>query len=177
MIIEVYMQKLLNAIIIILLLSIIGVAIYLLFFNKIEVQRIILDKDMITIYVGDKDKIVSTIVPLEAENSSIVWRSNSESVAKVNSDGEVVGIGEGETDIIVSAKNEKVKATAHIKVMVREIEKITLSETTLNLKIGETKKITAAISPKNATYPTVVFQSSSPNIVTVDNDGQSKKQW
>ncbi len=165
------MQKLLNTIIILLLIAIISVITYLLVFNKFEIERIVLDRDTMTLYVGEKETIGFAVFPEKAEDKTVYWHSNSENVAKVNDDGEVLAIGEGETDIVVRSKNQKVTAISHVKVLIREVDKIELSNYEIMLRKGETKKITAKISPETATYSKIKFQSSDASIATVDDDG------
>ncbi|MDR2575983.1 MAG: CotH kinase family protein [Treponema sp.] len=46
---------------------------------------------------------------------------------------------------------------------------ISLNKTSLNLKIGETAIITAAISPVNATYKTVIWVSGNSDVASVNN--------
>ena len=165
------MQKLLNTIIIILLIAVIGVGIYLFYFDKIEVERIILDKDAVTLYVREKDKIVATVLPEKADDKTIIWTSSDSSIATINENGEINAISEGEIDITVSTKNKKVSATSHVKVLVREVKSIVLAETSMTLKVGDQRRLTAIISPSDATYPVIKFESSNNAIVTVDQNG------
>lgn len=168
------MQKFLNTIITILLMSIIGIAVYILFFNKVEVERIILGKNEVTLYIGETEKMISTVSPIEKDGVDINWHSNDKSVAIVDNDGLITAIGEGETDIVAGIKNTDVSATSHVKVLVKEIKKIELSITNVNLKKDETKQIIATITPEDATYPTLKFESSNENVVTVDDNGNIK---
>ncbi len=51
------------------------------------------------------------------------------------------------------------------------VESLSLSDTAISVGTNDTKKITAAISPSNATYTTVKWTTSDSNIATVGEDG------
>ncbi|MGN0183446.1 MAG: leucine-rich repeat protein [Candidatus Ornithomonoglobus sp.] len=53
-------------------------------------------------------------------------------------------------------------------------DNITLSESEININIGEKRKITAAVTPANATYKNVKWSSSNPNVVSIDLFGNIK---
>jgi len=52
-----------------------------------------------------------------------------------------------------------------------KVTKINLSQTSLELAMGESAKLSATVSPSNATYKTVKWSSSDDNVVTVDKNG------
>lgn len=49
---------------------------------------------------------------------------------------------------------------------------VTLSDTSLNLFVGETTSLTASVTPDDATNPAVTWSSSDPTIATVDQPGK-----
>ena len=69
----------------------------------IRVTDITLSDDSITLYVGDEYQLTAEISPSNATNKKLVWTSFDESIATV-SDGKVIAIGEGTTDIFVGAE-------------------------------------------------------------------------
>lgn len=52
------------------------------------------------------------------------------------------------------------------------VESVTLGKTSLTLEIGETETLTATVKPDNATDKSVAWQSSAPDIASVDNAGK-----
>ncbi len=52
-----------------------------------------------------------------------------------------------------------------------KVESIKLSNTSITLKVGATKRITATITPKNASNTTITWTSSNPKVATVDKNG------
>lgn len=53
-----------------------------------------------------------------------------------------------------------------------EVEDITLSQQTVELELGETIQLGVTVSPANATYRQVKWQSNHPDIVSVDKNGR-----
>ena len=67
------------------------------------VTSITLDKSKITMYVGDTVNIQATVNPANATIKELQWYSDDDNIAKVYSDGDVVGIAPGRT--VVYAKS------------------------------------------------------------------------
>lgn len=52
-----------------------------------------------------------------------------------------------------------------------EVATITTTESTINMFVGDTHKVTVTILPENATNKNVTFESNKPNIASVSSDG------
>lgn len=51
------------------------------------------------------------------------------------------------------------------------VSSVSLNETTVELKQNQTVQLVATVSPSDATYPTVSWQSSTPSVVSVSSNG------
>ncbi len=80
------------------------------------VTDIILSAENCTIQVDSIFKITATVLPEDANNKDISYKSENEDIASVDENGNIKGISEGETNIIVSGEDNKV--TKKIKVTV-----------------------------------------------------------
>ena len=80
------------------------------------VTDIILAAENCTIQVDSIFKITATVLPEDANNKDISYKSENEDIASVDENGNIKGISEGETNIIVSGEGDKV--TKNIKVTV-----------------------------------------------------------
>ena len=80
------------------------------------VTDIILAAENCTIQVDSIFKIIATVLPEDANNKDISYKSENENIASVDENGNIKGISEGETNIIVSGEEDKV--TKKIKVTV-----------------------------------------------------------
>ena len=89
-------------------------------YEKIPVEEIILDKQEITFTDYNSQKLnVSKILPEEAlvNNDDLVFKSDNESVATVNENGDVIPVYNGQCNIICYLKsNDKVYATCNVSV-------------------------------------------------------------
>ena len=121
---------------------------------------------------GSTTQLTATIYPDNATGDrNIKWSSNDESIAKVDSNGVVTGIKEGETSIKAETING-LSMTWEIKVKPGiRVTDLILNKTSLELTKGNTEKLSATINPYNATNKTVTWLSSDSSIATVDNNG------
>ena len=85
------------------------------------VTDILISNDNIVMQKEKTLKISAIILPEDASNKNINYKSENESIAKVDNEGNLTGISEGNTNIIVSAEEGKI--TKSIKVTVtRKLE-------------------------------------------------------
>ena len=77
-------------------------------------NAIVLDKETITMNVGDICKISATVYPENTTNKTITWISSDDSVVKVLDSGEVTGVSEGKATITASCGN--VSASCEVEV-------------------------------------------------------------
>ncbi len=117
-----------------------------------------------------KTKTLTTIFsPENATNKIILWTSSNTDVATVSSDGIVTAKSLGTTVITAKTNNDKT-ATCVITVE-QAVNSITLSDETSSLWIGNTKALTAIVSPTTANNTAVEWYSSDNNIATVSSEG------
>lgn len=124
--------------------------------------------------VGSTYRLTATILPENATDKTLVWKSDDESVAIVDKDGLVIAV-KGGFETIISAATPKgdVKATCKVKVekKVVPVSGITIDKESLKMKVGETYHLTAKVSPEDATDKSVVWKSEDESIATVDQEG------
>lgn len=77
-------------------------------------QAILLDKETITMNIGDICKISATVYPENTTDKTITWISSDDSVVKVSNSGEVTGVSEGKATITASCGN--VSASCEVEV-------------------------------------------------------------
>jgi uncharacterized protein YjdB len=85
------------------------------FVNLIIVPNsIVLDKDTITMNVGDVCKISATVYPENTTDKTVTWVSSDDSIVKVSDSGEVTGVSKGKATITASCGN--VSASCEVEV-------------------------------------------------------------
>ena len=140
--------------------------------------------------VGETTKATATIMPEGAEGVELAWTSSDDKIATVDKDGNVKAVAEGKATLTVTATqgsgDSAVTKTATVDVTVikdggtdPEPEKPVLtgvkaSVEKAELKVGETTKATAKITPEKAENVTFAWASSDKKVATVDADGNVK---
>ena len=129
----------------------------------------------ITMKVDEEKVLVYSTNAEDADKEVIKLKSNDESIVTI-SDKKLIAKKEGTTTVNLSTLNG---ISTDIKVVVKpniiEVKALNItSNTTLNLKVNETSKITYEVTPSNATDKTVSFQSSNNGVATVDQNGNVK---
>ncbi|MBE5967735.1 MAG: Ig domain-containing protein [Lachnospiraceae bacterium] len=120
--------------------------------------------------LGDKVTLKAIITP-EYASKNVKWTSSNEKVASVNSKGKVVGISYGFATIKAITKDgTELEASCEIEV-VKPVQRVLLDKGSISMMAGESKKLKATISPKNATYNTINWTSSDDSIAMVDENG------
>ena len=82
-----------------------------------KARTITLNKTEINIYTSTTETIIATVLPEEALDRTVTWKSSDENVITVDNTGKVTAIGEGTATIIVTS-NEVNTVTATCKVTV-----------------------------------------------------------
>lgn len=101
---------------------------------------------------------------------SVTWKSSNTSVATVSSAGKVTGKATGTATITATTTSGK---TATCKVTITNIPatKVTLSSSSVTLAVGNTKALTASLTPTNST-DSVKWTSSNTSVATVNSSGK-----
>ena len=70
----------------------------------IKVTGVTLNKSTLSLSEGGTSTLVATVLPNDASNKNVIWRSSNESVATVDSNGVVSGVSIGSADITVATE-------------------------------------------------------------------------
>ncbi len=117
----------------------------------------------------------TVLVAIYGGNEELVWSSNDESIVTVDNNGVVKALKIGKATITVATKDGNLKADCLVTVT-KDIVKVTgVSITGDNtVTVGKSIKLTAVISPMNASNKGVTWKSSDPSIATVNQSGTVK---
>ncbi len=139
--------------------------------EKIELERIVLDKTEIELNVGKDETIKATLIPADAEDVFISWTSSNPGVATVK-DGIVHGLSQGEATITVKSNGQEM-ASCKV-VVVRKVSLVTLNKKSMSISVGNTEQLKATVLPSGAQNKKVTWTSSNPKVATVDSTGKVK---
>ena len=145
---------------------------------KVAVTGVSLDNTLLLISVGESRKLSATVKPSGATNKEVSWTSNNESVATVDSNGNVKGLKEGSATITVTTKDGSKTATCKVTVSkpasTISVTGVSLNKTSLSLTVGGSQSLSATVSPSNASDKSVSWKSSDTSVATVDGSGNVK---
>lgn len=162
-------DKVLNIIISILIFLVLGIGIYLLFFNKEpEITSIRLSKNNLNLYVNESEKLDVLLENIDKDN--LLWKSDNEEVATV-SDGVVKGNSIGSATITIYTIDGKLNDKCLVEVSERLIEKIDISKNNIELLVGNTEKINVTIIPEELKDKELTWSSDNELIAKVDSNG------
>ncbi len=137
----------------------------------IEVQGIEITPAAPAVEVGKTIQLTADITPENATIKTCEWSSGNESIAEVDGNGLVTGVGEGSVVITVKATDGSEK-TADVTLIVKKasipVADITLDKTKLELEVGGTAALKASIIPDTASNKEVIWTSSDETLAEVE---------
>lgn len=137
--------------------------------TTIEVTKIELDTNAITLETEKTYDLKVTVSPDNATDKNYQWIVENQSIAKIEN-GKVTALKQGITKITaVVTANTSIKAECIVTVVPKEETVIKLDKTSATIKIKEALQLTATVTP---TGKTVKWNSSKPQVATVDEKGK-----
>lgn len=76
--------------------------------TTIAAAEIKIDQDNCSMEIGDTKKLTASITPDNVTNKTITWKSNDESIATINEEGEITAKKSGVVSIIASTSNGEI---------------------------------------------------------------------
>ena len=143
--------------------------------TDIKVSSIKLNTKNHTMYSNQYVQLKATVLPNNAYNKSVTWKSSNSKIATVDKNGKVKALKVGNAIITAtSTDGSNVSAQCKIKV-VQRVTKIKLNKSIINLsKKGKTAKLKATVLPNNAYNKSVTWKANNTKVVTVDKKGKIK---
>ena len=140
----------------------------------ISVTGVSLNTTSLTMTEGDTQTLTATVSPSNATDKSVTWSSSNTSVATVSSSGVVTAKSPGTATITVRTNDggKTATCTVTVKAKVIPVTGISLNTSSMTMKVGETKALSATVTPSNATDKTVTWISSNTSVATVDSNGK-----
>lgn len=122
--------------------------------------------------VGESYKVEVVILPQNASNKSLKWESSNLNIARVEDNGTITGVGQGNCTITASTSDGS-NVSTFIKVYVHnpeiKVTSIILDKSTIDMKKGESRQIKATVLPVDASIKTLKWMSNDNSVATVNN--------
>ena len=124
------------------------------------------------LFVGGSGKIRYSVLPGNATNTNVTFKSLNEKVATVDANGVVTGVSEGNADIVITTEEGgfEVKCTVRVDgIDARGIERV--GDKTVTMGLNQTRQLQVKITPSDTTNKNVQWTSSNNSVATVDSNG------
>lgn len=138
--------------------------------KKPTITDFTLSKSDVTLNVGGTETLSITAFVPEYASESATWASKDASIAKVSSKGVITAMGLGNTEI--TATIGEVVKTCAVHVIAVTVNSISLPAEA-NLTLGSSLQLNPTVDPAQAASEyTIGYESSNPEVATVDADGK-----
>lgn len=133
----------------------------------------------INLVEGESTTLKASVYPLAADNKKLTWSSTDTSVVTVDQNGKVTAKkgAAGECATIKVTAKDRGKICAYCKVQVEAkvpVTKVQISAGKKTIKAGKTLKLTAKVTPTDASNKSVTWKSSKTKYATVSSKGVVK---
>ena len=124
------------------------------------------------LFVGGSGKIRYSVLPSNATNTNVTFKSLNEKVAIVDANGVVTGVSEGNADIVITTEEGGFEAKCTVRVDgidARGIERV--GDKTVTMGLNQTRQLQVKITPSDTTNKNVQWTNSNNSVATVDSNG------
>lgn len=142
----------------------------------VQATSVELSKTELTMEIGSTATLDVTVLPENTTDKNVTWTSSNTEVATVEN-GVVTAVAAGSATItVITANNITATCTVTVMEAVVEVTSVKLSESMLNMEVGDTALLTATVLPENATDKTIIWSSSNTAVATVENGNVTSVQ-
>jgi uncharacterized protein YjdB len=145
--------------------------------NAVHAEEVRVTPSRVILDIGETTTLTAIVLPVEAVNKYVTWKSEAPGVAEVDDNGAVIAKTAGTTTITVTTLSGGHTAECEVTVRNADVPNIpvtgvTLDRTALLIDIPEGPiTLTATVEPEEATDKGVSWTSSNESVVTlVDNE-------
>ena len=136
----------------------------------VPVTSVNITQSSVTLNNGASTTLTATVYPTDATNKNVTWSSSNNAVATVNSSGRVTAFGGGTATITVRTSDGGFTDTCTVTVNV-SVTGVRLTPSSVTLARGDTRTLTATISPADATDQRVTWSSNNTTVATISSTG------
>lgn len=136
-----------------------------------RVSSVTIDQKNHYLYLGESEKLTATVLPENAGNRVLLWKSSNDEVATVDENGCVVAVDIGTTTITATSTDGTYRSGRCQIIVVRPpAASIKIVPAKLDMRMNEKAALKAVVGPATASQE-VVWYSESPDIADVDDTG------
>lgn len=137
----------------------------------VAVESVTLNPTTLTLEKGSTGTLTATVAPQNATNNTVTWSSSNPEVATV-ANGTVTAVSAGTATITVTTADGNHKATCTVTVIPKTVQVSGIQvQGSASVYVGGSTKLTATVTPTNATNQKVTWSSNNESVATVGTDG------
>lgn len=141
--------------------------------NEVHINSIAIDGDQEFEMIKNQTKNLSVTINPEntTDDKGVVWKTNNEEVARVDNDGKVTALKEGEATITATVGTNETSVKINVKEI--HINSVVINELDDEFTRGDEFKFSATYTPENTTdeNKTVEWSSSNTDVGSIDQEG------
>jgi uncharacterized protein YjdB len=141
----------------------------------VHVTGVSLDKKNVALEPDSTVQLTATVAPENASSKEVTWHSTAENFASVNSQtGLVTAKAEGTALVVVATVDGSFTDTCAVTIIHIDVPVtgVSLDTSAVTLVPGDTLRLTATVTPKNADIPGVTWRSTANACATVSLAGR-----
>lgn len=138
--------------------------------SQVPVKGVTLDKTTLELTAGATGQLIAKLNPEDATDQSVTWSSSNPTAVKVEN-GKLTALAEGNATITAKCGEKSAFCTVTVQKAEVLAESVTLDQTTMELTVNGTGKLTATVKPDETTVKTIQWSSSDEAVATVGADG------
>ena len=121
--------------------------------DSVKVSGVSIDKPTLSMTEGETANLTAIVMPENATNKAVAWKSGNFGVADVDASGKVTAVKAGTSDITVTTADGGKTAICKVTVIAKTVPAtgLTLSLSSIAFVEGQTKSINATVTPSNST--------------------------
>lgn len=137
----------------------------------VAVESVTLNPTTLTLEKGSTGTLTATVAPQNATNNTVTWSSSNPEFATV-ANGTVTAVSAGTATITVTTVDGNHKATCTVTVIPKTVQVSGIQvQGSASVYVGGSTKLTATVTPTNATNQKVTWSSNNESVATVGTDG------
>lgn len=141
--------------------------------DKVSVSGVRVSPEKVSMTEGESVLLDVEVLPDDAADKTVSWSSDDSETAAVNADGLVTALRPGKTKVCAVSRDGGFRGECEVEVLKKTVSVtgVSLDADSRTLEIGETLQLTATVLPENADDKSLKWESSAPEIASVNQKG------
>ncbi|MEG1299691.1 MAG: BspA family leucine-rich repeat surface protein [Erysipelotrichaceae bacterium] len=136
---------------------------------RIKVSSLEISNGDLTMTPGETTQLNTVILPADASDKSLSYKTSNSAVASVSDTGRIIAITPGTTIITAKSISDGLEASIIVTVNAIPVTKVEVTPKLIELGLNETKQINVKVTPTNATYQDLEYRITDIGIASISN--------